>query len=262
MKGALRMKETNSKTLGSTSTRLPPSLHMDLEHLQWVLWRVWLGQQALWSSLTIRENVSFTTERNARLIDSSVKSRPTVAVYHGLWQLMTTSTHRWPHSKNDYFPTGTCLLRPREGSLCEKPKLEGQKLFGSLFWPLCGHCRWIAQTNRDGRFHHFLPKTFLSHPNLGFQSLTDELSHHGDVDGRKERLFHLQKAVANSIEMEEYGLTAMQEKYTMYKEGNIEFLRFNPDEETSKNKPTFSRLPSNPQIYARLLQLLQWSTRH
>ena len=74
--------------------------------------------------------------------------------------------------------------------------------------------------------------------------MTEELSHLSDLvpGGRKERLYHLQRAVANSIEMEEDGISAMQEKYDMYKEGNIKFLLFNPDEEASRNKPTFSRL--------------------
>ena len=36
----------------------------------------------------------------------------------------------------------------------------------------------------------------------------------------------------------------------MYKEGNIKFLRFNPDEETAWNEATFSRLHLNPQIFA------------
>ena len=61
----------------------------------------------------------------------------------------------------------------------------------------------------------------------------------------------LKKAVANSIEKEESGISAMQEMYDMYKEANIKFLRFN-SEEPSRNKPTFSRLHLNPQIYAHL----------
>ena len=48
--------------------------------------------------------------------------------------------------------------------------------------------------------------------------------------------------------MEEDGLAVMQDKYIMYKEGNIKFLRFNPDEKTSRNKGTFSRLQWNPQF--------------
>ena len=92
----------------------------------------------------------------------------------------------------------------------------------------------------------------------GFQSLTEELGQHGGVRGRKERLYHLKKAVANSIEMEEDGLSSMQEKYEMYKKGYLKFLRFNPDEKTS----TFGRLHLNPQIYAFLSQLLQSSTLH
>ena len=42
----------------------------------------------------------------------------------------------------------------------------------------------------------------------------------------------------------------MQEKYNMYKEGNIKFLRFNPDEETSQKNSTFSRFHLNPQVFA------------
>ena len=136
-------------------------------------------------------------------------------------------------------------------------------MFGSLFWPLCGH--WIAQTNHDGRFYHLQPITFLAqliNPNPGFQSLSEELSQYGGVDGRKERLYHFQKAIANSIEVEEEGLSTMQEKYDMYKEGNVKFLRFNPDEETSWNETTFSRLHLNSQIFALLFQLLQLSTLH
>ena len=94
--------------------------------------------------------------------------------------------------------------------------------------------------------------------------MTEELSHLSDLvpGGRKERLYNLQNAFANSIEMEEDGISSMQEKYNMYKEGNIKFLRFNPDEEASRNKPTFSRLHLNPQIFARLFQVLQLSTLH
>ena len=38
---------------------------------------------------------------------------------------------------------------------------------------------------------------------------------------------------------------SMQEKYNMYKEGNIKFLRFSPDEKASWNETTFSRLNLN-----------------
>ena len=82
----------------------------------------------------------------------------------------------------------------------------------------------------------------LMHPNPGFQSLTEELGHQF---ARKDRLHRLEKAITNSIEMKEDGLSSMQEKYDMYKEGNIKFLRFNPDEETPQNKITFSRLLLN-----------------
>merc|ERR1712080_766579 len=71
----------------------------------------------------------------------------------------------------------------------------------------------------------------------GFQSLTEEVGHLG---GRKERLYHLQKAVANSIEMEEDGISAMQDEYDMYKEGNIKFLRFNPDEDNLQKESIFT----------------------
>ena len=94
---------------------------------------------------------------------------------------------------------------------------------------------------------NYLFRAHSINPNPGFQSLTKELSQYGGVDGRKERLYHLEKAVADSIEMEEEGLSAMQEKYDMYKEGNIKFLRFNPDEETSQKNSTLSRLHLNPQ---------------
>ena len=79
----------------------------------------------------------------------------------------------------------------------------------------------------------------------GFQSVTEELGHLG---GRKERLYHLQTAVANSIETEEEGISAMQKKYDMYKEANIKFLRFNPDEETTQKNSNFSRLHLNSQL--------------
>ena len=79
--------------------------------------------------------------------------------------------------------------------------------------------------------------------------------HHGG--GTKKRLYHLQNAVANSIEIEEDGISSMQEKYDMYKEGNIKFLRFNPTGKTSWNEATFSRLHLHPQIFARLFQVLQ-----
>ena len=108
-------------------------------------------------------------------------------------------------------------------------------------------------------FYHFQPITFfLSTPNTwvypGFQSLTEELS--PLVRGRKERLYRLQRAVANSIELEEDGFSSMQEKYDMYKKGYLKFLRFDPEEETSQNKPTFSRVPLNPQLYSHVFQLL------
>ena len=96
----------------------------------------------------------------------------------------------------------------------------------------------------------------------GFQSLTAELGQHGGVRGRKERLYHLKKAVANSIEMEQEGLSSMQEKYDMYKKGYLKFLRFDPDEKTSRNEPTFGRLHLNPQRYASSFQLLQSSMLH
>ena len=85
----------------------------------------------------------------------------------------------------------------------------------------------------------------LNNLNPGFHSLTEEFSHYllrsGSIGGRQERLHHLQKAIANSIELEEDGLSAMQDKYHIYKESNIKFLRFNPEEGTLGNKPTFSR---------------------
>ena len=94
----------------------------------------------------------------------------------------------------------------------------------------------------------------LMHPNPGFQSLTEELGHQF---ARKDRLYRLQKAIANSIEMEEDGLSTMQKKYDMYKEGNIKFLRFNPDEKISWKRRIFSRLHFNPQLFAFLSQLLE-----
>ena len=137
------------------------------------------------------------------------------------------------------------LLWSREVSLCEKPECEGQKLLGTLFGSLCRHCRWLTQTNCDGRFLTFI--TILNAlsipPNLGFQSLTEELSQlsihvHGDVDGRKERLYHLQNVVSNSIEMKEEKLSSMQKQYDRYKETYAKFLRFSPDDEPT----SFSRL--------------------
>ena len=84
--------------------------------------------------------------------------------------------------------------------------------------------------------------------------MTEELSQlsllvrPGSVKGRKDRLYHLEKMIANSIEKEEDGISLMQEKYDIYKKGYLEFLRFNPDKESSQNKPNFSRLQLNPQI--------------
>ena len=65
------------------------------------------------------------------------------------------------------------------------------------------------------------------------QSVTEELSQigvygHGDVDGRKERLLHLQTVVSNSIEMKEEKLSSMQKQYDRYKESYSKFLGFNP----------------------------------
>ena len=127
------------------------------------------------------------------------------------------------------------LLWSREVRLCEKPKLEGQILFGSLFWPLCWHCRWLTQTKYDGRSLTFVTNlnVHLIHPNPGFQSLTEELSQlsdhvHGEIDGRKEGLYHLQTLVYNSIEMKEEKLSSMQTQYDRYKETYAKFLRFNP----------------------------------
>ena len=62
--------------------------------------------------------------------------------------------------------------------------------------------------------------------------------------------------------MEEDMIFSMQEKYNMYKKGYLKFLRFNPDEDTSSNKPTFSRLHLNPQIYKHLFQLPKSSMLH
>ena len=77
------------------------------------------------------------------------------------------------------------------------------------------------------------PFDHWNHRNSGFQSLTEELNQmnvdgHGDVDGRKERLYHLQNLVSNSIEMKEEKLSSMQKKYDRYKESYAKFLRFNP----------------------------------
>ena len=67
--------------------------------------------------------------------------------------------------------------------------------------------------------------------------------------------------------MDDEGLYSMQEKYNTYKEANIKFLRFNPDEETSLtettdeeiswNGPIFSRFYLNPQEFSFLSQLLE-----
>ena len=56
--------------------------------------------------------------------------------------------------------------------------------------------------------------------------------------GRKERLYHLQTVVSNSIEKKEEKLSYMQKQYDRYKETYAKFLRFNP-----ANKSTsYSRL--------------------
>ena len=53
--------------------------------------------------------------------------------------------------------------------------------------------------------------THLTYPNPGLKSVTEELGYLNDLipGGRKERLYHLQKTVANSIELEEDGLSTM-----------------------------------------------------
>ena len=92
--------------------------------------------------------------------------------------------------------------------------------------------------------------------------MTEELSQlnllvrPSSVKGRKDRLYHLEKMIANSMEKEEDWISPMQEKYDMYKKGYLKFLRFDPEEETSQNKPTFSRVPLNPQVNTHLFQLL------
>ena len=84
--------------------------------------------------------------------------------------------------------------------------------------------------------------------------MTEELSQlnllvrPGSVKGRKDRLYHLEKMIVNSIEKEEDWISPMQEKYDIYKKGYLEFLRFNPDKESSQNKQNFSKLQLNPQI--------------
>ena len=45
--------------------------------------------------------------------------------------------------------------------------------------------------------------------------------------------------------MDNEGLSSMQEKYNTYKEGNIKFLRFNPDEEISLNETTDEDISRN-----------------
>ena len=84
--------------------------------------------------------------------------------------------------------------------------------------------------------------------------MTEELSQlnllvrPGSVKGRKDRLYNLEKMIANSMEKEEDWISPMQEKYDMYKKGYLQFLRFNPDKESSQNKPNFSKLHLNLQI--------------
>ena len=68
--------------------------------------------------------------------------------------------------------------------------------------------------------------------------MTEELSQmgvygHKDVHGRKERLYHLQTVVSNSIEMKEEKLSSMQKQYDRYKETYVKFLRFNPAEKST-----------------------------
>ena len=70
------------------------------------------------------------------------------------------------------------------------------------------------------------------------------------MGGRKEQLYHLQNTITNSIEMEEDGIYAMQEKYDLYKEDNIKFLHFN--QETLWNRPTLRRLHLNSHIYLHI----------
>ena len=56
--------------------------------------------------------------------------------YCSLWALGTY--HQVKPNSMACFPifAGVHLLWPREGELCWKPNLEGQKLFGSLYWSL------------------------------------------------------------------------------------------------------------------------------
>ena len=78
--------------------------------------------------------------------------------------------------------------------------------------------------------------------------MTEELSQmgvvygHGDVNGRKERLYHLQTVVSNSIETKDEKLSSMQKHYDRYKETYAKFLRFNPaDKSTSYGRLLFSK---------------------
>ena len=69
--------------------------------------------------------------------------------------------------------------------------------------------------------------------------MTEELSQ-VMVDARKEKLYHLQSVVSNSIETKEEKLSSMQKQYDRYKESHAKFLRFNPaNKSTSYGKLLF-----------------------
>ena len=71
--------------------------------------------------------------------------------------------------------------------------------------------------------------------------MTEELSQLM-ADDRKERLYHLQTVVSNSIETKEEKLSSMLKQYDRYKESYAKFLRFSPAyKSTSYGRLLFSQ---------------------
>ena len=62
-------------------------------------------------------------------------------------------------------------------------------------------------------------------------------------------MYHLQKVVSSSIELEDENLSSMQEQYNSYKESYLKCLRFDPNEQTSGNELAYCKLLIHPQIY-------------
>ena len=73
-----------SKPSRSLSTLWHNTPLLDLDLMQWPLWRKRLGQKALCNFLTTRGNALFTTRKSASLKDIWIKSKKNAIVCHGL----------------------------------------------------------------------------------------------------------------------------------------------------------------------------------